>query len=205
MATNKPGGGKGPAGGAEGRGLEFQNNARGVHLARREVRQTMNRGNNSGLALLGGIGIGAALMYFFDPDRGRRRRALLRDKLVSCTNQTEMYAGKAARDLRNRAQGLVAELGNNFRSEEVTDEQLVARVRAELGRHAVHQRALEITASEGRVTLRGPALASEVDELLSAVASVRGVAGVDSQLEVHEQAAGISSLQGEVRAAAAGG
>lgn len=51
----------------------------------------------------------------------------------------------------------------------------------------------------------GPALAAEADELLRAVSSVRGVAGVDNQLEIHERAGGVSSLRGEVNAAASGG
>lgn len=163
----------------------------------------MARGMNSGLALLGGVGFGAALMYMLDPDRGARRRALLRDKLVACTNQTEMYLGKFARDARNRAQGLAAETRSLFRAEGVPgDETLVARVRSELGRHAVHDRALEISASAGRVTLRGPALASEVDEIVAAVESVRGVASLNNQLEIYESAGNISSLQGEPVAAA---
>ncbi len=37
---------------------------------------------NRQLSLLGGIGLGAALMYMVDPDRGKRRRALVRDKLL---------------------------------------------------------------------------------------------------------------------------
>ena len=152
--------------------------------------------------VLTGASIGAAIMYVLDPDRGTRRRALARDKLVAAGNKTSMYAGKLSRDLGNRAQGLVAETRTLFRGEQVADDVLVQRVKAELGRHAVHHRALAVTANGGRVTLRGPALAGEVDELISAVASVRGVSGVDNQLEVHERADGISSLQGEVIAAA---
>lgn len=158
---------------------------------------------DTGLTLLYGIGIGAALMYIFDPDKGGRRRALIRDKVVRASNATTCYVGKMSRDLGNRAQGLVAETKNLFRREEVADDVLVARVKAELGRHPVHHRAIEIRAEQGRVTLRGPALADEVDELVSATESVRGVAEVDNQLEVHEQAEGISALQGEVAQAAA--
>ena len=158
----------------------------------------------TGLTLLYGIGIGAGLMYILDPDRGARRRALIRDKIVSASNSTQCYLGKMSRDLGNRAQGLVAETKNMFRHEEVTDEVLVARVRAELGRHPVHQRAIEIEATQGRVILRGPALRSEVDELLKSVETVRGVKGVENQLEVYGQAEGISSLQGKARGAAAG-
>ena len=152
--------------------------------------------------LLTGASLGAAIMYILDPDRGNRRRALARDKLVAAGNKTSMYAGKLSRDLGNRAQGLVAETRARFRTEQVPDDTLVARVKAELGRHAVHHRALAVTANGGRVTLRGPALAGEVDELISAVASVRGVSGVENRLDVHERADGISSLQGEVAAAA---
>ncbi|HEV3469850.1 MAG TPA: BON domain-containing protein [Pyrinomonadaceae bacterium] len=158
--------------------------------------------SRDGLLLLGGAALGAGVMYMLDPDRGNRRRALCRDQLVSAGNRTSMYAGKLSRDLRNRAQGLVAETRARLRHDEVPDEVLVSRVKAELGRHAVHHRALEITADGGRVTVRGPALAGEVDELLRAVSSVRGVAGVENQLEVHESAAGISNLQGQVSAPA---
>jgi len=61
--------------------------------------------------LMCGVAAGAVLMYFFDPDRGRTRRALLRDKVVGLSNDLGDAAGKAARDLRNRAQGVVAEAG----------------------------------------------------------------------------------------------
>ena len=65
---------------------------------------------SGGLAtLLCGVAAGAALMYFLDPDRGGRRRALLRDKLVGLSNDLGDAAASKARDLRNRAQGLVAE------------------------------------------------------------------------------------------------
>jgi hypothetical protein len=33
--------------------------------------------------LIGGLGLGAGLMYVFDPDRGKRRRAMARDKAES--------------------------------------------------------------------------------------------------------------------------
>jgi hypothetical protein len=154
--------------------------------------------NRGSLLFLGGVALGAGVMYMLDPDRGSRRRSLARDKFVRAGNKTSVYAGKLSRDLSNRAQGLVAETRARFRSEEVSDEVLVQRVKTELGRHGVHHRALEITANDGRVMLSGPALADEVDEIVCAVNSVRGVREVDNHLEVHEEAGGVSSLQGEV-------
>jgi hypothetical protein len=59
-----------------------------------------------------------------------------------------------------------------------------------------HPHALEVTAEQGRVTLSGPILAREVDELLSCVSRVRGVADVENRLEVHEEAGNVSALQG---------
>jgi hypothetical protein len=48
-------------------------------------------------------------MYLLDPERGRTRRKLLGDKLVAWTNDLTDAAGATARDLRNRAKGVVAE------------------------------------------------------------------------------------------------
>ena len=56
-----------------------------------------------------GLGIGAGLMYLLDPDHGRRRRALLRDKTVSTAHKIDDSFGRTLRDLDHRARGLAAE------------------------------------------------------------------------------------------------
>ena len=150
---------------------------------------------NNKAALVGGIGLGAALMYLFDPDRGRRRRALIRDKAEAAANKAGDYAGKMGRDIRNRAYGMVSETKSIFRHEEVTDDVLVNRVRSKLGRFPVHIGAIDVTANNGNVTLRGPILAKEVPQVLRAVRFVRGVKEIDNQLEVDAEAEGASSLQ----------
>jgi CBS domain-containing protein len=58
------------------------------------------------LTFLAGLGSGAALMYFLDPERGRRRRALVSDQVTSLANDAQDMIGKTQRDLTNRAQGL---------------------------------------------------------------------------------------------------
>lgn len=64
------------------------------------------------VAFAAGVALGAVLMYVLDPDRGRRRRALIRDQAVHVGHEFgdlgEDARGRAT-DLRNRAQGVVAE------------------------------------------------------------------------------------------------
>ncbi|MDQ3949093.1 MAG: BON domain-containing protein, partial [Gemmatimonadota bacterium] len=150
----------------------------------------------SGLDVLGAFGLGVALMYFLDPGRGARRRAIVRDKVVHLAHKTGDAAETTGRDLRNRAQGLAAEVRGRFDREDVDDDVLVERVRAEMGRAVSHPSSIVVTATEGRVTLSGPILAREVGELLSHVRSVRGVQDVVDQLEVHERADDVPGLQG---------
>ena len=65
--------------------------------------------SNQTCAFLTGLCVGAALMYFFDPQGGRRRRAVTRDKGLSWARDAEEYAEKKARHLRNEARGLAHE------------------------------------------------------------------------------------------------
>jgi hypothetical protein len=63
---------------------------------------------NDALSFLTGLGVGAGLMYVFDPQMGRRRRALARDKAVSLAHQAQDTGRVVARDMANRAQGLAS-------------------------------------------------------------------------------------------------
>jgi osmotically-inducible protein OsmY len=154
---------------------------------------------NKGVAIVGGVGLGAALMYLFDPDRGRRRRALIRDKVEAAGNKITDSAGKMGRDIQNRAQGMIAETKARFSQEEISDDVLIDRVRARLGRLPVHFAAPEVTAENGIVTLRGQILADELPRVLRATRYVRGVKDIDNQLEVHTQTDNVSAFPGEAQ------
>lgn len=60
------------------------------------------------MALLAGAGLGAGLMYLLDPQMGRRRRALVRDKAVHMLHEAEDAARTVATDLRHRTEGLAS-------------------------------------------------------------------------------------------------
>lgn len=62
-----------------------------------------------GIALLAGLGGGLAVMYFFDPEQGRRRRSLLQDQVSKWTRIGRERLSGRAEDLRNRTIGLTHE------------------------------------------------------------------------------------------------
>ena len=70
---------------------------------------TTRSGGSRFAALLGGIGLGAAVMYVLDPQGGRRRRAFARDKAMSLASKTSKVVSARSRDLANRAKGVAAE------------------------------------------------------------------------------------------------
>jgi len=151
---------------------------------------------NKGLRLMSAAGVGAGLMYLFDPDRGKRRRALLRNKAGHASRIATDVAGKTRRDVRNHLLGAVAELESLFRPEEVADDVLEARVRSKLGRVVSHPSAIQVQTVNGLVVLGGPILAGEVHPLLDSVAAIGGVENIENHLEVHELAGDIPALQG---------
>lgn len=145
---------------------------------------------------LGGAAIGVAVMYFLDPNSGRRRRARTRDKAVHAARVVSEGAKVTARDTVHRAQGAWAEARRMFSHEDVGDEVLVDRVRAELGRVVSHPHAIEAAANGGHLTLIGPILSYEVRPLLRAVRRVPGVRAVSDQLTVYSEPGNLPALQG---------
>src|SRR5438105_529181 len=145
--------------------------------------------------LVGGA-LGALAMYFLDPHEGRRRRARTRDKMIHAGKKLNEAGKVTARDTVHRARGVLASTRKLFKHEEVPDEVLLGRVRAELGRVVSHPHAIEVRSDQGHVTLSGPILAEEVRPLLRCVRHVPGVKAVSDQLTVYEDSAHVSSLQG---------
>jgi osmotically-inducible protein OsmY len=150
------------------------------------------------LTFLKGIGVGAVAMYFFDPERGTRRRALVRDKAVHTANQLGKTYDSASRDLTNRAGGLVAELQSLFSIETPTDMRVVERVRARIGHVLAHPSKVNVSARYGVVTLSGSVLVSEVPTLLQCVTGTRGVVGVRNELMASRVSGADPENMGEV-------
>lgn len=132
--------------------------------------------------LLKGVIAGAGVMYFFDPDRGRRRRAGLRDRATRLAHEAEDLWYKGIRDLTNRATGVAAETKRVVAEGPPDDRVLVARVRAALGHVVCDARGIEVAAHNGIVTLRGTVRPGEPELLIPAVESLSGVRGVESSL-----------------------
>jgi hypothetical protein len=143
---------------------------------------------------------GAGLMYLLDPDGGRRRRAQVRDRLVSAAHRTGDAMDSTSRDVTNRARGVVAELRGRLSNVHVGDDVLRERVRARIGTVVGHPSAIEVSVADGSVTLRGPVLADEVDRLMRRVRGVPGVREAINQLDIHDEPGNVPALQGRPRA-----
>jgi osmotically-inducible protein OsmY len=141
-----------------------------------------------GLFALAGA-IGAALAYFFDPDNGRRRRAIVRDK-----------AGKYVRQAGSQAQGAAAQAegvkqkathlkeGPKPQPDDVT---LARKVETEIFRDAhVPKGQINVNVEDGVVYLRGELEERDLIQDLEAQArKVQGVLGVENLLHVRGEEA----------------
>ena len=123
------------------------------------------------LSLVSGASLGAGLMYFLDPDRGRRRRALVRAKGVRWSKTT-------------RPTPLVP------------DRILTERVRAKLVLFSRHPSAIDVHVADGVVSLTGPVLEDEFDGICNATARISGVAQIFNRLERHQSPHDVPALQG---------
>jgi uncharacterized membrane protein len=147
----------------------------------------------------GGMMLGAGIMYFLDPIRGRRRRARIHEAIQRAERVERVQLERAVRDAKHRVQGLGERLKHPV-SSEADDSIIVERVRSRLGRVVSHPRAIDIAVHDGRAIVRGHVLESEAAALIGAVERVPGVRSVIDRLERHMHAGTIDSLQGAPRA-----
>jgi gas vesicle protein len=78
----------------------------------------------------------------------------------------------------------------------VSDATLMARVRAEVAKDVRAPGSIEVTVTQGVVTLKGQVQASEVKGLIEQVQTLSGVKSVDNLLEVHDATPSVGSAPG---------
>jgi hypothetical protein len=158
------------------------------------------------MTLLSGMAIGAMAMYMLDPQRGAARRSYARDKLVRAGHELALHANRRARDLANRAWGQVAEWSAALKDnmQQIPDETLRQRVRAQLGHVVSHPGSLEIDIRDGIAHISGPVLRGERSKIEGRLAKTRGVKECRIEVTEHEPGSDIPGLQGQSRTRRAG-
>ena len=128
--------------------------------------------------------IGAGLMYFLDPVRGRKRRARIGELATHARRVERELVGKGLRDASHRAHGVTERL-KHLVPEETSDAVIASRVRAHLGR-VTEAHAIEVDVQNGRVVLRGAVETHHAIEAIRCARRVPGVRYVVDRLERRE-------------------
>lgn len=79
--------------------------------------------------------------------------------------------------------------------EHVPDDHLLERIRERIARHSEHSRGIMVSVQDGMATVSGPILAREVDDVIRAVQSVRGLRGVTNRLVVYRAPGNMPAFQ----------
>ena len=74
------------------------------------------------------VAVGAAAAYMLDPDRGRTRRALARDKAIAMSNRLNDALDGRSRHLSNIARGYLAEARRLLERGRQTSRDTISRV-----------------------------------------------------------------------------
>jgi hypothetical protein len=151
----------------------------------------------AGLAVAG-MCAGMVTEYLLDPDRGKARRARMKDRTTHMTHGMSNLSG-LSRDLTNRGRGMAMAARYRVMGRSADDSVLHDRVRAELGRHVSHPHAVQVRVDHGTVTLVGDMLADEEKAARHAVKRIPGVKNVDAQWTVHDEPGDVPTLQGKGR------
>ncbi len=126
--------------------------------------------------------LGAAFVYFFDPENGKRRRKVTADRLAGFLRRQSRKTG----GLTQRAHAL-KQKATHLREEpkpQPDDVTLARKVESEIFRDAdVAKGKININAEDGKVVLRGEVDSPElIEELVGKARKVQGVQDVESLL-----------------------
>ena len=128
------------------------------------------------------VGLGALIAYYFDPDNGHRRRALVRERIPALLRRSSERAEKVTSEIK------VAKTKVAHRKEaekpQPDDVTLARKVETEIFRGAeVPKGQINVNAENGKVVLRGEVeQPSMIEDLEQRTRKVKGVREVENLL-----------------------
>lgn len=141
-------------------------------------------------SILAAGALGAAVAYFFDPDRGRGRRNKARDRMTAAFRRFGRRGGRLARKAESEAYGAWQRATHPVPENPPTDDEtLKQKVETELfGKPDVEKGKIVVNVEDGVVVLRGEAVTpQQMTELAQHALDVPGVAGVQNLLHLPEE------------------
>jgi osmotically-inducible protein OsmY len=139
------------------------------------------------LSFISGAAVGAAAVWFLDPESGTRRRSIAQDKAGKYARKGAAEAGGAARSAGAQAKGAAmsaSPAGSSRNADDLNDAGLKAKVESEIFREAdAPKDKVSVDVADGVVTLRGELGAEdEASRLEQDASSVDGVREVRNLL-----------------------
>ena len=131
--------------------------------------------------------IGAALVYFFDPQQGARRRNMARDRILAFLRRRGRDAARVGRATSSEAYGLKQKVVHRQEQPKDFDDQtLKAKVESEVFRPVDAPKGdVNVNVENGVVYLRGQVERPDlIDDLEQRVRSVQGVRDVENLLHI---------------------
>lgn len=132
--------------------------------------------------LAAAVAAGAALMYYLDPQSGRRRRALLRNRGASAGQDAGRLVRENSREAVDRAGDVLRRARGALVGTPPADDVLLDRIRSRMGHVIEHPGQVNVDVQQGFVVLRGRASIEEIEDLTLQLGAMRGVTGVDNRL-----------------------
>jgi hypothetical protein len=160
----------------------------------REEQRSYVPSGSSTLTAVACLAAGFGLMYLMDPQQGRRRRHVARDKTMKWLREIGDMSRKTGRHWANKSRGYAHEArsaaagltGGMLGGEPGSGQSLAGRIRAKISSLRGGQNVNVDCDDCGRVTLGGDCAPEDATILLAEVRSVPGVDSIDNRLNVRD-------------------
>jgi len=130
-------------------------------------------------------------MYFLDPDRGKRRRNMARDRVMATARDVQRETEQRARYATSTAEGMAQRVQHDLSTASSTpaaldDYTLTQKVESELFRDPnIDKGRININAENGVIVLRGEVRQpDEINSIEVRVRRIEGVQAVDNKLHL---------------------